>query len=94
MDTEKQRLEERLLHLLQYEQGQYLRVMIDLLTDLVQHFAYRGSSHRRKGAARLNLYGLAMSLAYLSGKEEEGKGVGQHPVVNKNIFFKECLEEV
>jgi hypothetical protein len=33
MDTEKQRLEERLLHLLQYEQGQYLSVMNDILTD-------------------------------------------------------------
>jgi hypothetical protein len=72
MDTEKQRLEERLLHLLQYEQGKYLRVMINILTDLVQHFAYRGSSHRREGAARLkNLYGLAISLAYPS--DEGGK---------------------
>ncbi len=80
MDTEKQRLEERLLHLLQYEQGQFLRIMIDILIDLVQHFAYRGSSHRREGAARLkNLYGLAMSLAYPSGREEEGKGDGSAP---------------
>ncbi len=30
----------------------YLRVMIDTErpTEIVQHFAYRGSSHRRKGS--------------------------------------------
>ncbi len=100
MDTEKQRLEERLLHLLQYEQGRYLN-------DLVQHFAYRGSSHRREGAARLkNVYGLDISLVYSSGDEGGiflvqlflyafaalgGREGGQHPVVAVHneiyIFF-------
>ncbi len=44
------------------------------LTELVQHFAYRGNKHRHKGAVRhKNLYGLAISIAYHS--EEDGTGI-------------------
>ncbi len=40
------------------------------LADLVQHFAYRRSSHRYKGGARhLSWFGLAISLTYLSREE-------------------------
>jgi hypothetical protein len=39
-------------------------------TELVQRSAYRGSSHRHKGAAsHINRHGLAISLAYSSGEE-------------------------
>jgi hypothetical protein len=49
-----------------------LRVMIDPrgLPELIQYFAYRGSSHRHKGAARhiIDMVWL-FRIAYASGEE-------------------------
>jgi hypothetical protein len=38
-------------------------------TELAQHSAYSGNSHRRSGAASHIFDGLAISLAYPSGEE-------------------------
>jgi hypothetical protein len=63
-------------------------------TDLVQHLAYRGSSHRLKGAARHKIDMIRLSQwgggGYFTCFNEVPRGTGwgsQHPVFERHTVL-------